>query len=747
MAGSRVWWGLSFLLVIWISGPAGAAEVQVLKGDAPKSGVWRLRAGQLVYDAVTRVYTASGGVELVQGDRRLTAEWAQVHEITKVANLRGRVTIVLGEDRLAGEEGVFNLVTRCGELRGARLFLKRNNFHVESALIRKTGEQTYYAEEATVTTCDAARPAWSFKTQRITVELEGKARARGTTLRLAGLPVIYTPFLTLPVLKERQSGLLLPHVNYDRSSGLVLEFPVYWAINNHSDATFYQNYLSRRGYMQGFDLRYRGYRNAAGDLRLVYLKDGKADAPTPDRYWVAGMVDQPLFEPLQLRLSLDRVSDPDFCKTFNYGYLGLNTFNRDLFRDYGRQLEPQEVTTRVSTLLLSGNFPRVQLTAFGRAYQRLNVAEPFPFNQVPGVRLTTLTTPVGKLPLLVGLESSYGYYFQNQGGRGHRLDLHPRVWFHSHLLPWLSVEARGGFRESLFLVDREDPAAPGVSSSSRELYDLKVSLTSTWFRDFGREEGKSTFFRHYLRPEITYWNTPKYNPRLIPFYYPFDWGWVDRTSRNLPVREGEDPLGGVNMLTYGISSSLLKRSETPQGQAEVRELLWFRLLHGYFFNSTNMGIDGQPQYHHQFSEILGEMEVYPFKRLILGSEVGLSPYAESFSRAKIKLIYFDRLQRRYLDVSYLFIKNFANQINVAAYLDLLPSFKTWLTFNHTFLYTKKLERQYGVILQRQCWGVAVTVTDRPDDTRVGVSLFVPNLLERTRRLPVNFPAEARFYKD
>uniref|UniRef100_A0A7C5AMF9 LPS-assembly protein LptD n=1 Tax=Desulfobacca acetoxidans TaxID=60893 RepID=A0A7C5AMF9_9BACT len=745
MASVRVWLGI--FLFFLISGLALAAEVEILKDDAPKAGAWRLRAGLLVYDAATREYTASGGVELVQGDRRLSCEWAKVNEVTKVARLKGQVLIVLGEDRLSGQEGVFNLVTRCGEMHGARLFLKRNNFHVESVLIRKTGEQTFYAEEAVVTTCDAARPPWSFKTRKINVVVEGQARAQGTTLRLAGLPVLYTPFLSLPVLRQRQSGLLLPHMNFDRSSGLVLEFPVYWAINNHSDATFYQNYLSRRGYMQGFDLRYRGFKDAAGDLRLVYLKDGKADAPVPDRYWVTGMVNQPLTDRLQLRLSLDRVSDSDFYKTFNYGYLGLNTFNRDLLGEYGRMLEQQEVSTRLSTLLLSGNFPRVQLTAFGRAYQRLNVAEPFPFNQAPGVRLATLTTPLGKLPFMVGLESTYGYYFQNQGGRGHRLDFHPQVWFHSDLFSLLSMEARGGFRESIFLVDREDPAGRPVSSSSRELYDLKVSLASTWFRDFGREEGKTTFYRHYLRPEITYWNTPKYNPRLIPFFYPFDWGWVDRTSRNLPVREGEEPLGGVNMLTYGFSTSLLKRSETPQGQAEVRDLLWFRLLHGYFFNSTNMGIDGLPQHHHQFSEFLGEMEIYPYKRLILGSEVGLSPYAESFSRAKVKFVYFDRFRRQYLDVSYLFIKNYANQINVAAYLDLIPSLKTWVTFNHTFLYTKKLERQYGVILQRQCWGVAITITDRPDDTRVGVSLFVPSLMERTRRLPVNFPSEARFVKD
>lgn len=738
--GNKTLWVWMWVILSLGAGSVWAEEVPLFPKQSFAGGPWRLRAKQLVYDAPTRTYTAEGRVEIVQGDRRLTAEWAQVHETTKIARLKGNVVLVLEGDIFSGQEGTFNLVTRSGEMRGARLFLQRNHFRLDSALIRKTGEHTFYAEEATVTTCDADRPAWSFKTRKMKVVLEGSARGRGNTLRLGGVPVFFTPFLTLPALTKRQSGLLIPNVELSKASGTVLEFPIYWAISNHADATFYQNYLSKRGYMQGVDLRYRGRRDAAGELRFVYLKDGRRDTQVTNRYWVAGMVDQPLTSNLDMRLTLDHVSDSAFLERFNFGYLGISRYSRDLLANFGRQLEPEEIKTRVTTLLVSGNFPWANITTFGRNYQKLRADERFPFNQAPGAQFTTLTMPVKNLPLMVGLESSYGYFLQEQGGRGHRLDFHPQAWLQTNLFSVLSFEGRAGFRETIFLVDKADPERRRVDTVSRQLYDIKASLASSWYKDYGRGRGtEGEFLRHYLRPEVTYWNMPFYQPQRLPYYKPFDWGWVDRTSRNLPVREGDDPLGGINTVTYGFSSNILRRWINTQGQAVVQDVFWFRLLQGVFFNNFHMGLDGEPQPHHRFSDFLGEMEVYPFRRVTLGSEVALSPYEEGFTRAKVKFVFFDHERQKYLNVNYVLIKDFANQINVTTYINLLPSVKTWFTFNHTFRFDNKLERRYGIILQRQCWGLAFAYTDRPDDQRISFSLIIPSLIGKFRRLPVFIP--------
>ncbi len=179
---------------------------------------------------------------------------------------------------------------------GARLFLTKNHFHVDSPLLRKTGESTYYAEEAKVTTCDADRPVWSFSARKLSVVTEGYATGRDGSFQLAGIPVLYLPLAVLPVMTSRQSGFLIPTYGQHRAGGAVVEAPFFWAINNYSDLTLYQTVFSNRGYMQGGEYRRLGHDEAAAYLRFFYINDSYAPAhegTTNRRYWASGMINQP----------------------------------------------------------------------------------------------------------------------------------------------------------------------------------------------------------------------------------------------------------------------------------------------------------------------------------------------------------------------------------------------------------------------------------------------------------------------
>ena len=179
-------WAWAIILVLFSAGWAGAAEMELFKPERLQGGPWWIRAEKITYHAPSHTYTAEGRVEIRQGDRRLTADWVQVNEATKVARMRGNVVLVMGEDIFSGQEGEFNLVTRSGEMKGARLFLQRNHFQVKSSLIRKTGDQTYHAENSTITTCDADVPVWSFSARQLQVVLDGYATSQNTLVKLAG---------------------------------------------------------------------------------------------------------------------------------------------------------------------------------------------------------------------------------------------------------------------------------------------------------------------------------------------------------------------------------------------------------------------------------------------------------------------------------------------------------------------------------------------------------------------------------
>lgn len=742
MRRHRVLTAVILILTLGV-GSVGAAEKELFKEERFQGGPWRIRAETLIYDANRHLYEAQGQVQIDQGERRINADRVQVDEITKIAILTGNVVIVLGEDIFTGKQGRFNLVTRCGELYGARLFLRRNHFHVESPTIRRTGDNTYFAEEAKVTTCDADRPVWSFSVSQLSVVMEGYATGKDAKLRLGGVPVLVLPFAVLPVKTERQSGFLMPAYGQHKAGGTVVELPFYWAMSNNADTTLYQTFLSNRGYMQGVEFRRLGHQGAAANFRFFYLDDGKENQPTNHRYWAAGMMNQPLPEDWHLRLTVDRVSDANYLSDFNFGYMGLNRYSRELLSTFGRDLEQQEVNTRLSTLQFTRNFSWANLTAYGNYYERLNSADPNLFNRAPALSLSSLALPIGNLPLYFGLNSSYAYYLQNQGMNGDRLDFHPQLMLQGQPLSFLSFNSRVGFRETLFRIDHNVPPGPPKGYTSRQLFDSQVGLSSAWARNYRQKEAGTSFIRHILRPEVTYWNIPRYDPARYPSFDPFDRGWVARADRNLPVVDGDDPIGGVNALTYGISNNILWRGTNQQGQTSVEDLLRFRLVQSAFFNRSSMGIDGTAIHHHPFSDFWGEAEVYPLRQLTLGLKMGVSPYQEGFDRADFRLTFMDARRQHYISLNYIFINDFAKQINVETYLNLFKSVKTWVTYGHTFETNQRLEQRYGVVLQRQCWGVVLSYTERPDDKRVGFTIFIPGLGEKMKLSPVQLPEQTR----
>jgi len=422
--------------------------------------------------------------------------------------------------------------------------------------------------------------------------------------------------------------------------------------------------------------------------------------------------------------------------------MGLNRYSRELVQEFGRDLEQEEVQTRVSTLLFSRNFSMANLTAYGRYYERLVPDDPRLFNRLPGMSLQTVPMRLGGLPLFMGLDSSYNYFYQDHGMAGDRLDLHPRLMLQGQPVPGLAFDSRVGFRETLFRVDHNVSSGPAEGYLSRQLFDSRVGLSSTWARDYGRAPGATHFWRHVVQPEVAYYNIPRFVPGRYPPFDPLDLGWVAAVNRNLPVRDGDDPVGGVNALTYGLSSNILGRGENRQGQATVQDIFWMRLSQSAFFNKSSMGLDGTSQPHHPFSDFWGEMEIYPLRQIILGVNTGVSPYQETFERADFKVTFLDPVSQNYLSANYIYVKDFAKQINVSTYLNLLRSVKTWLTYSHTFQTDNKLEQRYGVIFQRQCWGISISYTDRPDDQRLGFTVFIPGLGERWQRSPVRFPDES-----
>ena len=184
---------------------------------------------------------------------------------------------------------------------------------------------------------------------------------------------------------------------------------------------------------------------------------------------------------------MDIPSDAKYLYDFNFGYQGLDRLSRSFADDYGRNLEQFEVNTRVSSLILQRSFSQGSLNLFGNYYRALSPSIPHTLNKAPSLQASTLTLPLGgPLPLSLILNSAYTHYYQDAGLSGQRLDFNPKLSLATRILDTIDLTATSGWRGTGYLVDSYASREDINKYEGRSLYDVKTSVSSPIFRDWGR---------------------------------------------------------------------------------------------------------------------------------------------------------------------------------------------------------------------------------------------------------------------
>jgi LPS-assembly protein len=174
-----------------------------------------MRADRLVYDLNSGVIRAIGNVEIVLEDGSVTyAEEIEADEAMNVgaaSELRGRL----------GQNGTL----------AARSALRHGEG--ESEL-----RNVIYTSCPICTTSDRP-PTWSLRARRAIQDRESRTISyQGAVLEIAGVPVLYLPYIAHPdPTVGRASGFLPPEIGRNRRLGNFYGQPYYWAISPSQDLT------------------------------------------------------------------------------------------------------------------------------------------------------------------------------------------------------------------------------------------------------------------------------------------------------------------------------------------------------------------------------------------------------------------------------------------------------------------------------------------------------------------------------
>src|SRR5690606_8510753 len=138
-------------------------------------------------------------------------------------------------------------------------------------------------------------------------------------LYFKGVPILYSPYLTFPVRKERKSGFLLPTYGTSTSGGVEFSVPYYFNLAPDYDLTLTPRIMAKRGVQLGAEFRYLG-ENYYG---RAYGTDMHADRVAGRKRWLDSLQHpHNLGGGVSASYNINRVSDDDYFRDF--AAFGLN---------------------------------------------------------------------------------------------------------------------------------------------------------------------------------------------------------------------------------------------------------------------------------------------------------------------------------------------------------------------------------------------------------------------------------------
>jgi LPS-assembly protein len=215
----------------------------------------------------------SGNVVVKTDEIELWSDTANYDQKNQTLELIGNIKALSKNLLTEADYLLANISQQSFVMNGAKIdFLKRVTGSSDQIKIFTSGKVELL--NTSFSSCKPEKPFWVISTDRITL-LENKRNVEieGLKLKIANIPIIYIPYLTTTVGKERFSGFLTPSVHQSKD-GLDLSIPYYLNIAPNIDMTLGTRLIQKRGSGLFAELRYLNS-NSTGELSIAGITKDK----------------------------------------------------------------------------------------------------------------------------------------------------------------------------------------------------------------------------------------------------------------------------------------------------------------------------------------------------------------------------------------------------------------------------------------------------------------------------------------
>ena len=559
-------------------------------------------ANESNYDE-SAIATLLGDVKIRQGSRELKSESATLDRQNNYGQFSGNVTFRDSGVLLVGEKGDLQLDTGRATLEDSSYVLYEGGIRGSAQSIVHNEDGTLDLNEAVYTTCAPGESGWQLSGKTVSIDqTTGEGVARDAVVRVEGVPVLYSPWLSFPIDDRRKSGFLYPEFSQDSDNGFDFSIPYYWNIAPNYDATITPRVMSKRGVLLENEFRYLVDDNEGeiGLAGLVNKDQQKEDNAFYDKSrWIFNLRHQS-------QLSSRWSAELDYAKASDKNYLS----------DFGSELEFSNrgpLNQKVGTRYEGGdNSHSWQARLDVHKFQNMSRTADDPYNKLPQLELTGNWHVSDRVDL--NYVADYTKFSRDKGwnylheervngiyesiyddGYGIKKVNGERMYLESGLS--LPMENSFGYLTPAFKVQHVqyqlsninkdevvkdlgnaygDSFKSGDFTKTPQTTVPVVSIDAGMYFDRFTDIG-NTSFTHTLEPRIKYLYSPyvegqEMNPVFDTSTLVFSYGSLWRDSRF----SGYDRLGDANQISLGLGSRLLEDDGFERVRFGIGQIIYLK---------------------------------------------------------------------------------------------------------------------------------------------------------------------------
>jgi LPS-assembly protein len=498
-------------------------------------------------------YRASGHVQVTYRNASLMCDELEYDEETRIVETTGTTHFTQGSQYLTCSRAEYNFASQTGVFYDADGYTDRE-FLIKGRTVFKTGSDTYKVDEGFITSCMEKRPKWSFETSHAGLHVDRTARMSNVVFRIKGVPVIYLPYVVLPMeKKQRSSGFLPFHTGSSTSKGRIFNQGYFQTLGPSADLTMYGDYFSLRG------------------LGLGGIFRAKPNNTTRLYVQAYGIHDKLGQGGAHLVVDGESILKDDW-RVVARANITSNFQFRQAFSDSFRAAT---VSQEQAVTFLTRNH---QGCSTNISFQREEVFFPsrsVVVRKVPSLEYSCLGLPIAQTPLIFYLESSLAGLSRADNNLTtprivQRLDIFPRIALRLPSFAGFSLLPSVGIRETYYGAHQSDQDTPQLVTESlhRRYTDFELELRTPTLE---KQYSSSVLgdFKHVMEPFAIY--------RRIH--------GVDNLNEIIRFDE-EDAIADTNEIEYGIINRVFRNRTSSTGREDNYEFISLTLEQKHFFDPT-----------------------------------------------------------------------------------------------------------------------------------------------------------------